>query len=187
MGRLHDSVLAAGEAMTEVPVQCPRGWGKIAFLPSGSRWFICENIKWQCPIGGVSQCVDCRHHVNPLNTELLHKQLDELHLLQKQGVVSEEEAAVRRRAMIEAAGGKASKLPGAFRILAWLIGPFSLVMLVTGLLLAVFLHPGFFGLAGGGAAVLALAISFAALSRPYDTRPTKQRHESDRWLEVSKA
>ena len=54
-------------------------------------------------------------------------------------------------------------------VAAWVLGPLGLLVTIPGIVLALTSHPGFWGLAGGGAVLLSVALSCYVVSRPTRT------------------
>ncbi len=146
------------------PIECPRGWGEVSFVP---KLFIIPPIfamERNCPIGGVSKCKDCHYQVNPASTELLRLQLEELEGL-RGSMLSEAEFLIRRRLIVEArdpSGG----VPGQkAATAAFVLGPLGAVTVGAGWYLSAVVHPGFLAILGGGLLLSALAAGFAGISK----------------------
>jgi hypothetical protein len=119
-----------------------------------------------CPIGGTEHCKSCRYPVNPQNFKSLRQCLNELSSLRNEGVLSESEYAVRRRLLVEF--GK-DRTPEGFRIAAWIVGAFGVILTGSGLWLALTFDILFGTLVIGGALMLALSFSFSVLSGNKDS------------------
>jgi hypothetical protein len=115
----------------------------------------------RCPIGGVSDCSDCGYASNP-DAFRLSEHLDELTCLRGDGALSETEFDTRRTALLRLhpEGLRRKQLTTA-----WILGPLGGLVTVAGVVLAGTVHVGFWGMAGFGGAMLALALSFFMLSR----------------------
>ncbi len=145
------------------PLECPRGWGQVAFV--ASVWCVPPllGVDRKCPIADVGGCSSCTYASNP-DAFRLSEQLAELDRLREEGLLSSKEYAVRRAGIV-----RLHDVPGppgrGFLITAWLLGPLGVLFVVAGILLVVNVHPAFWGLAGGGAIAAVLALSFWALAR----------------------
>jgi hypothetical protein len=84
--------------------------------------------------------------------------------MHKQGVLSDSEYAARREAVIDLTSLRFRRTLFGFRIVACLLVPLGAVITIGGTLLATLSHPGFWGITGGGAIMLAVGSSFALLS-----------------------
>ena len=143
------------------PIECPRGWGQVAFALKVYFFPVFLGIERSCPIGGVENCAKCRHPVNP---EHLRLQLEELDGL-RGSILSEEEFRIRRRLIVEAREPHRG-IPGQGEAIAALVlGPLGVVAIGAGWFLSAAVHPGFLGLLGGGLALSALAAGLAGISR----------------------
>jgi hypothetical protein len=161
MGWFADTLKTIKDAAGHDPVECPRGWGKVSFV--GSFWFVPPfgGVSRACPIGGVEQCGECKYASNP-DAFRLADQLAELERLHGDGKISTEEHATRRAAVVHLH----VRPPGrGLEIAAWIVGPLGALLAGVGPVLALQFHPGFWGLAGAGAALLVLGFSFWVLAR----------------------
>ena len=146
------------------PIECPRGWGEVSFVLKFVLVPPIFVIGRQCPIGGVEQCKDCRYQVNPVSTDLLRVQLQELEGL-RGSTLSDAEYRIRRRLIVEAKAPRAG-IPGEGAAAAALVlGPLGVVTIGAGWYLSAVVHLGFLGLLGGGLVLSALAAGLAGLSR----------------------
>ena len=146
------------------PIECPRGWGPVSFV---LKFFVLPpifSVERSCPIGGVTNCSLCRYPVNPDSAEQLRLRLGELDAL-RGSTLSEEEFRIRRRLIVEAQEPRPHHVPGrAAAAGALVLGPLGIVAIGAGWYLSGVVHPGFFGLLGGGLVLSALAAGFAGLS-----------------------
>ena len=60
------------------PIDCPRGWGQVSFVPKVFLLPPIFAIDRRCPIGGVDHCSKCRYPFEPGSAELLRQRLEEL-------------------------------------------------------------------------------------------------------------
>jgi len=168
------------EASATEPFQCPRGWGEVSFHLSidGLPPFYWA-ISRECPIGAAESCLKCCYPFNPAADVKLRESLEELEGLRRDGVLTEEEHATRRRMLI----GMHEHLlrpPGyGFRITAWLLGPIGVILLGVGYWLAVNVHKGFWGAAAAGLLALGLCLSFAVLA-PSEAPARGHHHPRER-------
>jgi len=161
MGWFMSTLEGIKEATGHDPIECPRGWGQVSFV--GSLWFIPPmiGIERKCPIGGVSECGECKYASNP-DAVRLAEQLVELERLREDGALSPAEYETRRRAVVFLH----SDMRGHGQLItAWILGPLGTLLSVAGVVLALSVHSGFWGMAGGGLVLVALAVSFGVLSR----------------------
>ena len=166
MGWYSDTLKAIRAYTGHDPVECPRGWGKVSFV--GSFWFFppVGGLSRTCPIGGVEQCGECKYASNP-DAFRLADQLVELERLRGDGKVSDEEYATRRAAVVQLHVQPAGR---SQEIAAWILGPLGALLAAAGTVLALQVHPGFWGMAGAGAVLLVLGFSFWVLARSARTR-----------------
>ncbi len=164
MGWIRDKFEEVKDGTGAPPIDCPRGWGSVSFGLRGEAvlpWF---EISRKCPIGGVAECASCGHPYNPDRVDNLRRGLDELENLRRDGVLTEAEAACQREGLMNLTGNTQATLEN-FRLTAWILGPLGFLFSAAGVILGILMHPGFYGLAGVGAVLLALCISFAGVSR----------------------
>ncbi len=161
MGWLKNSIDEVREATKSDAIDCPRGWGDVAFgLKIDGFPPFCQ-ISRQCPLAGVSNCSSCHYPFNPEKTQRLRETLVELENLCEQGILTETEYQQQRRQLLLFT---ADPIPGSPALItAWILGPLGGVFLGTGWWLAENIHPGFWGVAVGGGVLLALAGSFAGI------------------------
>ena len=101
MGWIKNSIDEFREAAKTDPIDCPRGWGDVAFglkiegLPPFGQ------ISRQCPLAGVSSCSSCRYPFNPEKTQQLRESLVELESLCEEGVLTETEYQQQRRQLLQ--------------------------------------------------------------------------------------
>lgn len=151
------------DTWTAEPIECPRGWGSVTFL---LKFFILPpifSIDLSCPIGGVTDCSQCRYPVNPESAERLRGRLEELDAL-RGGTLSEAEFRIRRRLIVEAHEPRQGVPGESAAAAAFVLGPLGLVAIISGAFLSIAVHTGFLGLLGGGLVLGALAAGFAGLS-----------------------
>ena len=161
MGWLKNTIDEIREAAKSDAIDCPRGWGDVAFGLKIDGFPPFGQISRQCPLAGVSSCSSCRYPFNPEKTERLRESLVELENLCEQGVLTENEYQQQRRQLLMFI---ADPIPGWPAIItAWILGPLGGVFVGTGWGVAENFHPGFWGLAGIGGVLLALAASFAGI------------------------
>ncbi len=166
------------EATRADPIDCPRGWGPVSFQAS-INWFAgFFGVERACPISGSENCASCRHPYNPADMERLRERLEELQSLLNEGALTQEEHDLRRHLIVAMLSDPdAGSLEDGFRITAWILGPVGVVISLFGTWLAMTVHPGFWGLGGAGALIVALCLSFAALSVRRSTDPGP--HDAD--------
>jgi len=146
------------------PIECPRGWGGVTFV---LKFFILPpifSIERGCPIGGVTDCSNCRYPVNPESAERLRERLEELDTL-RGSTLSEAEFRIRRRLIVEAHEPRQGVPGESAAAAAFVLGPLGLVATISGAFLSIAVHAGFLGLLGGGLVLGALAAGFAGMSR----------------------
>ncbi len=161
--RIIQDLKTASEA---TPLRCPRGWGDVPFQVSLSLEPYPPFVDFprRCPIGGVETCVSCRHPFNPQRVDLLREELAQLRSLLDDGLMSGEEYDLRRKMTIsfQLFG---TRMPGrASSTAAFILAPIGTAIAVTGLICAVSIHPGFWGVVVGGSLILGLGGSFAGIS-----------------------
>lgn len=165
------------EASSSPPIQCPRGWGEVAFnLDLDYAVYLpFFGLSRTCPIGGVESCGSCKHPFKPEDAERLRENLLKLDELRQEKVLSEGEYAIRRKMIIELQD-VAEALPGeAYRTSAWVVGLPGLVITVAAFLLAAVAESAIWiPVAVGGAVMIALSVSFAIVAS------TKKREAKDR-------
>lgn len=163
MGWIADTSDAIKAHTRAEPVECPRGWGQVAFV--SSVWCVPPlfGVDRSCPIGGVGDCTKCTIGSNP-DAFRLTEQLAELVRLRDDGHLSDNELAARRAAIVRLqSGSDASRR--AQVITAWMLTPLGALVAVAGTLCALLVHPGFWGMAGGGLVFVVVGLSFWGLSR----------------------
>ncbi len=84
--------------------------------------------------------------------------------LRRDGVLTEAGAARQREGFMNLTGD-AHTTRENFRLTAWILGPLGFLFSAAGVTLGTLIHPGFHGLVGVGAVLLALCITFAGVSR----------------------
>jgi len=163
MGWFKNTLDNVKDAASSQPVECPRGWGEVSFHLDLEGFPPFFSFCRKCPIGGVSSCNDCAHPFNPNNVEQLRATLLELTSMRAEGVLSDAEYATRRQQLIDMKHRKGT--PGSgFHIASWMLGPIGLLITAAGSWLALKIHPGFFSIAGVGAVLLSLSLSFAMIA-----------------------
>ena len=164
MGWISETSEAIRAHTRAEPIECPRGWGQVAFV--SSVWAVPPlfGVDRKCPIAGVGDCGDCGYASNP-DALRLAEQLDALARLRAEGALSDDEHALRRRAVLHLHDGSVTRRRWQ-RTTAWLLGPLGALITISGVGLGLHVHPGFWGLAAGGALCLVLALSFWGMSRP---------------------
>lgn len=154
------------------PIRCPRGWGEVCFQLSMGGWLPFFEVSRMCPIGGVSECVSCRHPVKPEDAQRLRQNLEELDSLRKEGVLSDPEYAARRKMIIGLVKTKTGPPGEGYRITAWILGPAGVILTAAGVWLGANVDQEFWIMAGVGTAMLALCVSFTAIAlmkrQPHD-------------------
>lgn len=163
MGWFASTLEAIREQTRHDPIECPRGWGQVAFV--GSAWVIPPlfGIERKCPIGGVNECRECKYGKNP-SAFRLAEQLDELARLQSEGLLSSAECASRRKVLVDFVS-EPDRGRRKQHTAAWIMGPLGALVSIAGIALAITVDPGFWSIAGIGFVLLALAVSFWVLSR----------------------
>ena len=139
------------------PLDCPRGWGSVAFNIS-AMLFPWPMIDLECPISGKESCADCSYARNP-DAFVLREQLEELARLEQEGLISPGERNARRVEMLELFGVR-----DELRAAAWILGPLGLVFTLVGGALGFGYHAGFLVFACAGLVGLALSLSFAVIA-----------------------
>lgn len=157
MGWLEDKFAAE-------PIECPRGWGEVTFALDVQFFPVFLTIQRSCPIGGVGNCGECRHRVNPGSTERLRLQLEELDAL-RGSILGEEEFLVRRRMIVEPWEPRHGDPGRAAAIAALVLGPLGVLTVGAGWYLSAAVHLGFLGLAGGGLVLSSIAASLGVISK----------------------
>lgn len=170
MSWLQDKLRSLADATAAQPLECPRGWGSIAFNLEIGGFAPFFSLERKCPIGGVTKCDDCRHPLNPANVEQLRTQLEQLEQLHADRKLSDREYAERRQKIIALENHGEQRRRDAFRIAAWVLGPLGVLSCGAGLWLTQ-QHGLSLALTGLGGVMLALALSFAWLARPTQDRP----------------
>ena len=152
------------------PIDCPRGWGEVSFVAEVSAFWPFISFERQCPISGTQNCASCRHACNPDRLDQLKAALKEVEQLHADGTLTAEELRVRRAAIVrfqdflENTTGRRD----SYRTAAWILGPLGVLFTAVGGWLVATKHPAFWTLAGSGAIMLALTISFGVLAAPRD-------------------
>lgn len=157
MGWLEDKFAAE-------PIECPRGWGEVTFALDVQFFPVFLTIQRSCPIGGVGNCAECRHPLNPGLTERLRLQLEELEEL-RGSILGEEEFLVRRRMIVEAWEPHRDSPGRAAAIAAVVLGPLGVLTVGAGWYLSAAVHLGFLGMAGGGLVLSSIAASLWVVSK----------------------
>ena len=166
----HSAIDRLQEYTVVAPIQCPRGWGSVTFQTSVSASIMWIEIARKCPIAGLKSCAQCRPF-NPDDVEGMRERLRKLDDLRVERVITEEEYELRRRRIIELREETQRSKEEGFHIAAWILAPIGFVLTIAGGLLAWRIHPGFLGIAGGGAVLLTLGLSFLYLSVPREPSP----------------
>lgn len=163
MGWISETSEAIRAHTRSEPIECPRGWGQVAFV--SSVWAVPPlfGVDRKCPIAGVGDCGDCGYASNP-DALRLAEQIAALDGLLDAGSLSPEEHERRRRAVVHLHDGAEAGRRWQ-RTTAWLLAPLGALATLAGVVLALEIHAGFWGLAGGGAACLVLGLSFWGMSR----------------------
>ncbi|MHC4177383.1 MAG: hypothetical protein ACYSWU_07745 [Planctomycetota bacterium] len=183
MGWFQSTLDTVKEAAGAAPIECPRGWGKVSFALDLDFWFFTPffDLSRSCPIGGVSNCIQCRYPSRPEDTDRLRENLNKLEAFRQEKVLSESEYATRRQMIINLQDGtgpvpRRRGPPGeGLRTAAWVLGPPGLVIAGAGVWLAMtFPNPELWALPVCGAVATALAVSFAVLGW------TKKKETADR-------
>jgi len=164
MSWLQDKLRTVTDAAASKPFECPRGWGNVSFHLEIGGFPPFLSFERKCPIGGVTTCDACRHPLNPHNIEQLQSSLAQLDELRRQGGVTDQEHATRRRLIVGLENHGEYRRREGFRITAWILGPLGVLLLAAGLWLSQ-VHAGFYGLLAGGAVMSGLTLSFAWLAR----------------------
>ncbi len=159
-----DSVQVLRDASESGPIQCPRGWGEVAFMLEVDGILPFWDLSRKCPIGGVSSCEECHHPHSPEATDRLRAGLDQLQTLLREGVVTEPEYAVRRRMLIGLHESLRSPPGHGLRMTAWILGPAGIILTGAGVWLMQAFHGGFVGITVVGILLLGLCVSFAVLA-----------------------
>jgi len=161
MGWFLSSVQTIKDATSHDPIACPRGWGEVSFV--GSAWFIPPmiGIDRKCPIGGVNSCGECSYASNP-DPVRLTEQLTALQALKDSGTLSPDDYAVRRTAVVRLHQVRPGR--GAF-ITACVLTPIGVLLALVGTPLGITVHAGFWAMAGAGAILLAVSLSFWLIAR----------------------
>lgn len=163
MGWIADTSDAIKAHTRAEPIECPRGWGQVSFV--SSVWCVPPlfGVDRSCPIGGVGDCGRCKHASNP-DAFRLSEQLVELARLRDEGQLSEVEFGTRRAGVVHLqVGSDASRR--AQLTTAWMLTPLGALLTVAGVICAQLVHPGFWGMAGGGLVFAVIGLSFWGLSR----------------------
>ncbi len=163
-----DTLESIKAATAHSPFECPRGWGQVSFV--SSAWVIPPlfGVDRRCPIGGVADCRSCSYASNP-DALRITRQLEELERIQEVGTLTADEYTARRRAILHLHDGTEATRR-AQRTTAWILAPLGLLFATVGLVLVAQVHNGFWVLASAGGVMVALGLSFWALSRSGDER-----------------
>ena len=166
MSWLSNTMDRVKDATSADPVECPRGWGSVPFTTKVDvAWPWWVSLDRKCPIGNVDSCVKCRHSYNPAEIDALSERLTELDSLRNRNGLSSEELAYRRRLILQMRDGlTATGSEQGLRIAAWILGPLGTLITSTGVVIGMTLKPVFWFIAAGGGVMLALTLSFAAIS-----------------------
>ncbi len=161
MGYFSNAMQKAQSRMSTHPIDCPRAWGEVTFNLSFETVLPWVSVERKCPISGSNTCMECMYPVNP-DSFVLSKQLEELENAKQKYALTDEEYLNRRLALF-------TTFPPAttdcgFTVAAWVLGPLGVVFAGTGLALVHYIHPGFWGLVGPGAIMLALAYGFSGIA-----------------------
>ena len=181
MGWFSNTLNRLKEAAKAEPLDCPRGWGSVSFVTEIGGFWPFFAVERKCPISGSSQCASCKYPFQPGPVESLRSSLETLTGLRDDRILTEEEFLARRRHLIglqdlmDQRKGQKSAREG-YRAAAWILGPIGILVTALGVWLGQSIHPGLFGVAGGGVVLLALTLSFAALSR---SRKSSKDFEAD--------
>ena len=144
------------------PVECPRGWGPVTFQLSGMLVLPFAIAGRKCPISGTETCATCTYASNP-DSLRLGENLAELERLQQAGLLSKDEHAQRRSALLVLHAPGDPRI--GYRTTAWILGPLGTLAMGAGLLIDLEEPVFFWLLTTIGGVLLALTISFAALGR----------------------
>ncbi len=151
------------DTFTPEPIECPRGWGPVAFV----RKFVLVPpivaIDRICPIGGVDRCGKCRYPFEPGSAERLRLRLEELEGL-RGTTLTEAEFGVRRRLIIEAREPSRGTPGDREAAAALVLGPLGLVVTGAGWFLSSAVSLGFLSILIVGLVLVGLAVSFAGMS-----------------------
>ena len=131
------------------PIECPRGWGQVSFVLKVVLIPPIFVIDRRCPIGGVENCKDCRHPLEPGSAERLRLRLEELDGL-RGSTLSEEEFRIRRRLIVEGLDLRCAVPGEGAAIAALVLGPLGVVAITAGWYFSGVVHPGFLGVLAGG-------------------------------------
>lgn len=167
MGWLRNTMDRLKEATAADPIECPRGWGQVAFTSKVDvAWPWWVSLDRRCPIGHVDSCASCRHPYNPAQIDALSERLTELESLRDRNGLTNEEVAYRRKLILQMRDGvdAARETADGFRITAWILGPLGAVITAAGAALAMLYHRELWFIGLGGAVMLALSVSFGVLS-----------------------
>ncbi|MFG0316008.1 MAG: hypothetical protein ACF8XB_01950 [Planctomycetota bacterium JB042] len=159
---IRDGIDKWKELSAAAPIDCPRGWGSVAFHVTGAGMLPFVSVERACPIGGVPSCAACRHPPNPERVERLRAILAELESLRRDGTLTGAEFEAQRAALLEVG---AVRRPGeGLAIAAWMLAPTGLFVGAVGAWLVGRVHEGFLALAaaGGLLAVVGLGLAMAA-------------------------
>ena len=151
------------DKFTAEPIECPRGWGTVTFVPSVFVLPPIFVLDRKCPIAGVDHCTKCRHPVKVGSVEELRLQLVELDAL-RGSTLSEGEFRIRRRLMVDVHVSDRI-IPGqAAATAALILGPLGVITVGAGWYLSKVVSLGFMGLMGGGLVLSALGAGLAGIS-----------------------
>jgi hypothetical protein len=163
VGWIKDTLEAIKEHTRSEPVECPRGWGQVAFV--SSVWCVPPlfGVDRSCPIGGVGDCGSCAYSSNP-DAFRLSDQLGELERLRADGQLSSSQCDARRDAIVRLHAGS-DRARRAQITTAWMLTPLGALVAAAGVVCAMLVHSGFWGMAGGGLVFVVVGLSFWGLSR----------------------
>lgn len=159
MGLLSDSVDKLKELSSSEAIDCPRGHGAVKFQVAAEGMLPFFSLTRSCPIGGVGACVDCRHPLHPDRLVGIDAALTALDEQKRRGVLTQDEAEAQRRSLLSL---RRINPPGfGLTIAAWVLGSAGLFLGGFGVWLAREFAVGFWGLAGAGGLMIAVAIGLA--------------------------
>lgn len=168
MGWISETSEAIKAHTRPEPIECPRGWGQVAFV--SSVWCVPPlfGVDRKCPIGGVGDCGECAYSSNP-DAFQLGVQLAEVERLRDDGQLTDVECAARRAAIVHLHEGSVNGRRHLM-VAAWMLAPLGALIAIAGVVCSLLVHAGFWGMAGGGLACLVLGLSFWGLARSTASR-----------------